>query len=68
MKKRQKQMSIKIGSLMLLDEDRPVVILDLPFDKPWEVSPGIQITYYWVCILDGDTQMIVELDRLSEIK
>jgi len=59
---------IRKGELILLDEDRPVIVLEDPFMRPWRLNSGLEIVYWWVRILDGEDEKVVEIERLTHIK
>jgi hypothetical protein len=56
------------GQLVMLDLDRPTLVLEAPFMKPWKVAGSIEIVYWWVRILDGEDEKVVEIERLTHIK
>ena len=53
---------------MMLDLSHPVLVLCDPFEKPWRISDNLEITYYWVTVLDGDEELTIEAERLTHME
>jgi hypothetical protein len=66
--RQQYHMSITPGILMMLDLSHPVLVLCEPFEKPWRISDNLEITYYWVTVLDGDEELTIEAERLTHME